>query len=206
MTETELVKQFAEARGFSVRGPLDRAGAREILLPLLILDICYTYICKLRIDEYRFMSKRLVKGIHSAYNHVNAWFFGGLRDQLEDATVDLMDNLEESLNLDILIFDTAVWNVFKVWPEPTCSRLVACYVVHALASAANATWGCIYRGLGGVKTMNRDMSKIAADAKRLAEILMGNDHFDAADRLVNGLRTAETVLGRKLVQWTRKED
>ena len=205
MTEVELIKQFAAARGLTMRGTLNRATSRTTLLPLLILDIAYRYVTKLRIDDFRFKARHYAKEIHKAYNHANQWFFVGLKDQLEDAAIDLMDDLEKSLDLDILVMETQTWNIFKAWPEPVCSQLVACYMAHCLSSAANATWETVFRSSNDARTRNRDMIRIADQTKRLAQVLMATESFDATDRYVEALRSAESVLGHKLVRWTTHE-
>lgn len=205
MTEIELVQQFAQARGLTMHGNLTRACARGVLLPLLILDICYRYVSRLDPDDFRFKPRHHVKEIRKAYNHVNGWFFAGLKDQLEDAAIDLMDQLEESVNLDVMICETAVWNIFKQWPEPLCGQLVATYMTYLLAAGAAVAWEHSFRGKAGETTRNREMIKIQANAKRLAQALMG-DMGEVQERRVKELRNAENVLGRKLVMWTRKEE
>lgn len=206
MTEIELVQRFADSRGLTLRGKVSRVGAREILLPLLILDICYGYIGRIKADDFRHLPKKRAKDIHAAYNKINGWFFAGLKDQLEDAAIDLMDQLEESVNLDVMICETAVWNIFKQWPEPLCGQLVATYMTYLLAAGAAVAWEHSFRGKAGETTRNREMIKIQANAKRLAQVLMGDDMGEVQERRVKELRNAENVLGRKLVMWTRKEE
>ena len=99
MNEIQLVEQFAQARGLRLRGEISRESAREVLLPLLILDIAYNYIQRLPVRDFRFEAKKQAKAIHGSYNHINGWFFAGLKDQLEDEAIALMDALEESVNL-----------------------------------------------------------------------------------------------------------
>lgn len=205
MTEIELVQQFAQARGLTMHGNLTRAGARGVLLPLLILDICYRYVSRLDPDNFRFKPRHHVKEIRKAYNHINGWFFAGLKDQLEDAAIDLMDEMECRLDLDIMICETAVWNVFKTFPEPMCGHLVACYMSHLLSSAANATWGQFYRSSKDKVTMNRDMLKIAQETRQLAYELIGRGPHEAQDRFIEGLCAAESALGRKIGKWAIEE-
>ena len=206
MTETALVQRFAKARGLTMCGTMSKAGARGVLLPLLILDICYRYVSRLNPDDFRFKQRHIVKEIRKAYNHVNGWFFAGLKDQLEDAAIDLMDDLEKRLDLDILICDTAVWNIMKIFPEPLCGQLVACYMAHVLSSAANGVWGEVFQSARGERTHNKDMIKIASETRRLAYELMGRGPHESPDRLIEGLRAAESALGRKLGRWTREDD
>lgn len=206
MNEIELVNQFAAARGLRLKGDLTRVSAREILLPLLILDVAYGYIRQLRPDDFRFQARRSAKQIHKAYNTINGWFFAGLKDQLEDAAIDLMDQLEESVKLDILVTETAVWNIMKFWQEPTCTRLVASYMTYLLAAGASAAWEHVFRSSEGYVTKNKATLQIQAEAKRLARTMMAGDDSDAPERRVKELRDAEAVLGRKLVMWTRQTD
>lgn len=206
MNEIELVNQFAAARGLRLKGDLTRVSAREILLPLLILDVAYGYIRQLRPDDFRFQARRSAKRIHEAYNNINGWFFAGLKDQLEDAAIDLMDQLEESVKLDILVTETAVWNIMKFWPEPTCTRLVASYMTYLLAAGASVAWEHVFRSSEGYVTKNKATLTIQAEAKRLAGTMMAGGDSDAPARRVKELRDAEAVLGRKLVMWTRQTD
>lgn len=201
MDEIQLVEQFAKVRGLRLRGEISRESARQVMLPLLILDIACGYVSKLKLSDFRFQAKHHAKEIHKAYNHANQWFFAGLKDQLEDEAIALMDALEESVKLDVMICETAVWNVFKIYPEPVCGQLVACYMAHVLSAGANAAWESSYR-LSGQHTRNRSMTRIQAETKRLAALLMTQKDDTVNDKRIKALRDAESVLGRKLVRWT----
>lgn len=204
MNEIQLVEQFAQARGLRLRGEISRESAREVLLPLLILDIAYNYIQRLPVRDFRFEAKKQAKAIHESYNRINQWFFAGLKDQLEDEAIALMDALEESVNLAVLVTETSCWNIFKAWPEPVCGQLVAGYMTYLLAAGAGAAWEHIFRSADGHETRNRSTLRIMAASKRLSIILMGNENSDVQERRVKELRSAESALGRKLVRWTRQ--
>lgn len=201
MDEIQLVEQFAKVRGLRLRGEITRESARQVMLPPLILDIAYGYVSKLKISDFRFQAKHHAKEIHKAYNHVNQWFFAGLKDKLEDEAIALMDALEESVKLDVMICETAVWNVFKIYPEPVCGQLVACYMAHVLSAGANAAWESSYR-MSGHHTRNRSMIRIQVETKRLAALLMTQKDDTVNDKRIKALRDAEYVLGQKLVKWT----
>ena len=195
MNEIELVNQFAAARGLRLKGDLTRVSAREILLPLLILDVAYGYIRQLRPDDFRFQARRSAKRIHEAYNNINGWFFAGLKDQLEDAAIDLMDQLEESVKLDILAAPQYHGSVRDLANDMAEWR-----------REASVAWEHIFRSSEGYVTKNKATLTIQAEAKRLAGTMMAGGDSDAPERRVKELRDAEAVLGRKLVMWTRQTD
>lgn len=204
MNEIQLVEKFAKARGLSLRGEISRESAREVLLPLLILDIGYSYLRKIRPEDFRYQAKHHAKRMHAAYNRINGWFFSGLKDELEDEAIALMDELEESVNFHVMVTETAIWNVFKMWPEPTCGHLVSAYMLYLMAAGAGAAWEQIFHDREGAQTRNRAILEIQVEAKRFAVLLMGSGRESVPESRVKPLRDAEAILGRKLVQWTRQ--
>ena len=208
MDETELIQEFEKARHLVIHGKISTQAAREVLLPLLILDICYGYIQRgIRVEDFRFKQRHHVKEIRKAFNHVNGWFFAGLKDELEDEAIALMDQLEDSVKLDILVCETAIWNIFKIYPADVCEKLVCCYMTYLLAAGANAAWEHSYTIDGRTKTTNRAITKIQHESKSLSMMLTAGFCDEVANESrVKALRDAEAVLGRKLVEWTRKTE
>lgn len=143
MTDREIIDYFLSSMGRKrIKG--DSAAP---LVPFLLMDLVYStfrkYIAPM---DLKFRAKQLREKWRTAYNQMNHAFFSVFNDEQQEYIIGRMDDMEKTLEHDLLILKIAVMerlNFEALEKQEIHAVLVMCNV---LTQTAQHIWDTVYKG------------------------------------------------------------
>lgn len=147
VSNKELVDAFMHYRNFKrIKGNDEDLGP---LVPLILLDIQFSIFnktikpvkCRYELAFYRKM------WIHN-YNMFNRGSFFAFKDEYRDRIIDLMDDLEATIDYNTMLLRVSVMDVLKEFEFEHQQILADCVVCNTLIQFAQSWWRGTYKTPG----------------------------------------------------------
>jgi len=204
MTEYELTEKFLRSMGYKFQKRGTRNDNLAPILPFIIMDIYYTYWTGgLKPDGFSQRKKLLLRRTSEAYNRLNRRFFSAFSEDEMDAVIELMDQLQTSVNNQVKIAEVSAWNVFK--DHPDCDVMVSAFMCNLCAKAAQAVWLVVYKDGRGRSLHNKELDRILFLTKEFAREIGDEEVPENKERYIKNLLAAEDSLGRAIIRWLYSE-